>query len=55
VTVYIRLLHIHVIADMEFSLAQKMRRAIADVCIEHDVDVLLGPGGNVKRTLFKTF
>ena len=32
------------------SLAHKMGRAIADDCIEHDVDVLLGPGVNIKRT-----
>lgn len=31
-------------------LAHKMGRAIADDCIEHDVDVLLGPGVNIKRT-----
>ena len=32
------------------SLAYKMGRALADDCIEHDVDVLLGPGVNIKRT-----
>ncbi|MBQ8804360.1 MAG: glycoside hydrolase family 3 C-terminal domain-containing protein [Tyzzerella sp.] len=32
------------------SLARKMGRAIADDCIEHNVDVLLGPGVNIKRT-----
>lgn len=32
------------------SFAHKMGRAIADDCIEHDVDVLLGPGVNIKRT-----
>lgn len=32
------------------SLAHKMGRAIADDCIDHNVDVLLGPGINVKRT-----
>lgn len=32
------------------SLAHKMGRAIADDCIEHNVDVLLGPGINIKRT-----
>ncbi len=32
------------------NLAHKMGRAIADDCIEHDVDVLLGPGVNIKRT-----
>lgn len=32
------------------SMAYKMGRAIADDCIEHDVDVLLGPGVNIKRT-----
>lgn len=32
------------------SLAWKMGRAIADDCIEHHVDVLLGPGVNIKRT-----
>ena len=32
------------------SLAHKMGRAIADDCIEHNVDVLLGPGVNIKRT-----
>lgn len=32
------------------SLAHKMGRAIADDCIEHNVDILLGPGVNIKRT-----
>lgn len=32
------------------SLAYKMGRAIADDCADHDVDVLLGPGINIKRT-----
>lgn len=32
------------------SMAWKMGRAIADDCIEHNVDVLLGPGVNIKRT-----
>lgn len=32
------------------DLAYKMGRAIADDCIEHNVDVLLGPGVNIKRT-----
>lgn len=32
------------------SMAHKMGRAIADDCAEHDVDVLLGPGVNIKRT-----
>ena len=32
------------------ALAHKMGRAIADDCIDHDVDVLLGPGINIKRT-----
>lgn len=32
------------------SLAHRMGRAIADDCIDHDVDVLLGPGINIKRT-----
>lgn len=32
------------------SLAHKMGRALADDCIEHNVDVLLGPGVNIKRT-----
>lgn len=32
------------------SMAHKMGRAIADDCIEHNVDVLLGPGVNIKRT-----
>ena len=32
------------------SLARKMGRALADDCIEHHVDVLLGPGVNIKRT-----
>lgn len=32
------------------SMAHKMGRAIADDCVEHDVDVLLGPGVNIKRT-----
>ncbi len=32
------------------NLAYKMGRAIADDCIEHNVDVLLGPGVNIKRT-----
>ena len=32
------------------SLAHKMGRAIADDCIDHNVDVLLGPGVNIKRT-----
>ena len=32
------------------SLAHKMGRAIADDCIAHNVDVLLGPGVNIKRT-----
>ena len=34
----------------DVSLAHKMGRAIADDCIEHNVDVLLGPGVNIKRT-----
>ena len=32
------------------ELAHKMGRAIADDCIDHNVDVLLGPGVNIKRT-----
>lgn len=32
------------------ELARKMGRAIADDCIDHNVDVLLGPGVNIKRT-----
>ena len=32
------------------QLAWKMGRAIADDCIDHNVDVLLGPGVNIKRT-----
>lgn len=32
------------------QLAQEMGRAIADDCIDHNVDVLLGPGVNIKRT-----
>lgn len=32
------------------SLAHKMGRAIADDCIDHNVDVILGPGVNIKRT-----
>lgn len=32
------------------ELAHKMGRAIADDCIDHNVDVLLGPGINIKRT-----
>ena len=32
------------------DMAYKMGRAIADDCIDHNVDVLLGPGVNVKRT-----
>lgn len=32
------------------SLAWEMGRAIADDCIDHNVDVLLGPGVNIKRT-----
>ncbi|MBQ8803896.1 MAG: glycoside hydrolase family 3 C-terminal domain-containing protein [Tyzzerella sp.] len=32
------------------SLAYKMGRAIADDCVDHNVDVLLGPGVNIKRT-----
>ncbi len=32
------------------SLAWQMGRAIADDCIDHNVDVLLGPGVNIKRT-----
>ena len=32
------------------DLAHKMGRAIADDCIDHNVDVLLGPGVNIKRT-----
>lgn len=34
----------------DLSLAHKMGRAIADDCIEHNVDVILGPGVNIKRT-----
>ena len=32
------------------ELAHKMGRALADDCMDHDVDVLLGPGVNIKRT-----
>ena len=32
------------------SLAYKMGRAIADDCADHGVDVILGPGINIKRT-----
>ena len=32
------------------EMAHKMGRAIADDCIDHNVDVLLGPGVNIKRT-----
>lgn len=32
------------------QLVKKMGRAIADDCMDHDVDVLLGPGINIKRT-----
>ena len=32
------------------SLAWEMGRAIADDCIDHNVDMLLGPGVNIKRT-----
>lgn len=32
------------------SLAHKMGRAIADDCIDHNVDAVLGPGVNIKRT-----
>ncbi|MBR5570080.1 MAG: glycoside hydrolase family 3 C-terminal domain-containing protein [Oscillospiraceae bacterium] len=32
------------------GLAWEMGRAIADDCIDHNVDVLLGPGVNIKRT-----
>lgn len=32
------------------ELAFQMGRAIADDCIDHNVDVLLGPGVNIKRT-----
>ena len=32
------------------DLAYHMGRAIADDCIDHNVDVLLGPGVNIKRT-----
>ena len=32
------------------ELAWEMGRAIADDCIDHNVDVLLGPGVNIKRT-----
>lgn len=32
------------------ALAHKMGRAIADDCIDYNVDVLLGPGVNIKRT-----
>ena len=31
-------------------MARLMGNAIANDCIEHDVDVLLGPGTNIKRT-----
>ena len=34
----------------DLSLASQMGRAIADDCIDHNVDVLLGPGVNIKRT-----
>ena len=34
----------------DLSLAYEMGRALADDCIEHGVDVLLGPGVNIKRT-----
>lgn len=34
----------------ETKLACQMGRAIADDCIDHNVDVLLGPGVNIKRT-----
>lgn len=34
----------------DLDLAYMMGRAIADDCIDHNVDVLLGPGVNIKRT-----
>ena len=34
----------------DLDLAHQMGRAIADDCIDHNVDVLLGPGVNIKRT-----
>ena len=34
----------------DLDLAWQMGRAIADDCIDHDVDILLGPGVNIKRT-----
>lgn len=34
----------------DLGLAYEMGRAIADDCIDHNVDVLLGPGVNIKRT-----
>ncbi len=34
----------------DLSFAWQMGRAIADDCIVHNVDVLLGPGVNIKRT-----
>ncbi len=32
------------------DLAYSMGKAIAGECIEHDVDIILGPGTNIKRT-----
>ncbi len=32
------------------DLIYKMGEAIADDCLEHDIDVILGPGINIKRT-----
>ena len=34
----------------DLNMARLMGNAIANDCIEHDVDVLLGPGTNIKRT-----
>ncbi len=37
-------------ASWDVKMAEKMGEALAKDCIEHDVDMLLGPGVNIKRT-----
>ena len=34
----------------DLNMAYLMGKALANDCIEHDVDILLGPGTNIKRT-----
>lgn len=38
-------------SSWDVETARKMGRALADDCIEHDVNMLLGPGINIKRNI----